>query len=108
MAAAALAGGRSVFVEGIYPDRFNHVPELTRLGAKIRVEGNTAVVDGVEGFTGATVMASDIRAGAALIIAGLAAHGETHVRRIYHVDRGYEKLEIKLQSLNAEITRVEE
>jgi UDP-N-acetylglucosamine 1-carboxyvinyltransferase len=108
MAAVALADGRSVFVEGIYPDRFNHAPELVRLGAKIRVEGNTAVVDGVEGFIGATVMASDIRAGAALVIAGLAAHGETHIRRIYHIDRGYEKLESKLLSLGAKIERVVE
>jgi UDP-N-acetylglucosamine 1-carboxyvinyltransferase len=106
MAAAALADGRSVFVEGIYPDRFNHAPELVRLGANIRIEGNTAVVDGVEGFKGAIVMASDIRAGAALVIAGLAARGETHVRRIYHIDRGYEKLESKLRSLGARIERV--
>lgn len=108
MTAAATADGRSVFIEGIYPDRFNHVPELVRLGAKIRIEGNTAVVDGVEDYTGATVMASDIRAGAALVMAGLAARGETHVRRIYHVDRGYEKLESKLRSLGADMERVEE
>jgi len=108
MAAAALADGRSVFVEGIYPDRFNHVPELVRMGANIRIEGNTAVVDGVESYAGTTVMASDIRAGAALIIAGLAANGETHVRRIYHVDRGYERLEEKLRSIGAEIVRVAE
>jgi UDP-N-acetylglucosamine 1-carboxyvinyltransferase len=108
MAAAAIADGRSVFVEGIYPDRFNHAPELVRLGANIRIEGNTAVVDGVKGFKGATVMASDIRAGAALVIGGLAARGETHVRRIYHIDRGYEKLESKLHSLGARIERLSE
>ncbi|UCE27709.1 MAG: UDP-N-acetylglucosamine 1-carboxyvinyltransferase [Candidatus Coatesbacteria bacterium] len=108
MAAAALAEGRSVFVEGIYPDRFNQVPELVRLGADIRVEGNTAIVDGVKNYAGATVMASDIRAGAALVIAGLAAEGETHVRRIYHIDRGYEDLEGKLRSLGAEIERIAE
>lgn len=108
MATAALANGRSVFVEGIYPDRFNHAPELVRLGANIRIEGNTAVVDGVDGFKGATVMASDIRAGAALVIAGLAAQGETHIRRIYHIDRGYDKLDSKLQSLGASIERISE
>ncbi len=108
MALACIAGGRSVFVEGIYPDRFNHVPELIRLGAEITVEGNTAIIDGVPGFSGAYVMASDLRAAASLVLAGLAAEGETNVRRIYHLDRGYDRMEEKLNALGADVKRVEE
>ncbi|MCP4229250.1 MAG: UDP-N-acetylglucosamine 1-carboxyvinyltransferase [bacterium] len=108
MALTCTANGRSVFIEGIYPDRFNHVPELVRLGADITVEGNTAIVDGVDRFTGAYVMASDLRAAASLVLAGLAAEGETNVRRIYHLDRGYDRMEEKLNELGADIARVGE
>jgi UDP-N-acetylglucosamine 1-carboxyvinyltransferase len=104
----SLASGRSVIVEGIYPDRFNHVPELGRLGAHIEVTPPTAIVNGVHRLYGAYVMASDLRAGAALVLAGLAAEGETNVRRIYHIDRGYERMEDKLTSLGASIERAEE
>lgn len=107
-AALTLASGRSVVVEGIYPDRFNHAPELGRLGAHIEVAPPMAIINGVHKLYGAYVMAADLRAGAALVLAGLAATGETHVRRIYHIDRGYEKMEEKLRSLGAEITRVRE
>jgi UDP-N-acetylglucosamine 1-carboxyvinyltransferase len=104
----SLASGRSVVVEGIYPDRFNHAPELVRLGAHVEVTPPTAVINGVHRLYGAYVMASDLRAGAALVLAGLAAGGETNVRRIYHIDRGYEAMEEKLTSLGAAIRRVEE
>lgn len=103
-----LASGRSVVVEGIYPDRFNHTPELARLGAHLDVTPPTAVINGVHRLYGAYVMASDLRAGAALVLAGLAAEGETNVRRIYHIDRGYEGLEDKLAALGAVVQRVEE
>jgi UDP-N-acetylglucosamine 1-carboxyvinyltransferase len=82
-----------------------HVPELCRLGAKIKIQGNVAKVDGPSPLTGATVMATDLRASASLILAGLAAKGETSVRRIYHLDRGYEQIEKKLERLGAAIVR---
>jgi len=104
----ALAAGRSVVVEGIYPDRFNHAPELARLGAHLEVTPPTAVINGVHRLYGAYVMASDLRAGAALVLAALAAEGDTNVRRIYHIDRGYERMEDKLAALGALIRRVEE
>ena len=103
-----LAAGRSVIVEGIYPDRFNHAPELGRMGAHVEVTPPTAVVNGVHRLYGAYVMASDLRAGAALVLAGLAAEGETNVRRVYHVDRGYERLAEKMEALGASIERAEE
>ena len=108
MVLGCVTNGRSVFVEGIYPDRFNQVPELIRLGANISVEGNTAIVDGVNKLSGAYVMASDLRAAAALVLAGLAADGQTNVRRIYHLDRGYDRMEEKLNKLGADVKRVEE
>lgn len=83
-----------------------HVQELRRLGANIRIEGNTAIVQGVPRLSGATVMATDLRASAGLVIAGLAARGETTVERIYHLDRGYEQMELRLQALGAQIERV--
>ncbi len=104
----AIADGTSMITEGMYENRFTHVPELQRMGANIRIEGRNATVDGVEKLSGAMVMSSDIRAGAALVLAGLAAEGETHVSRIYHVDRGYERIEKKLRLLGADIERVEE
>jgi UDP-N-acetylglucosamine 1-carboxyvinyltransferase len=106
MALLSVGTGASTIVDTIYHDRFTHVAELQRLGADIRVEGNTAFVQGVESLSGAPVMATDLRASAALILAGLVAGGETRVSRVYHLDRGYERLEAKLASLGASIRRV--
>jgi UDP-N-acetylglucosamine 1-carboxyvinyltransferase len=100
-----LADGMSVVTEKIYPERFMHVPELSRMGASIRTQGPSAIIHGVPALDGAPVMASDIRGGAALIVAGLAAHGQTTVQRIYHVDRGYERLEEKFAGLGARVRR---
>ncbi len=107
MALLSVSNGSSTIVDTIYHDRFTHVAELQRLGADIRVEGNTAHVHGVEGLSGAPVMATDLRASAALILAGLVAGGETRVSRVYHLDRGYERLEEKLKTLGASIRRVQ-
>jgi UDP-N-acetylglucosamine 1-carboxyvinyltransferase len=106
MAFATRAQGTSVITETIFENRMMHVQELKRLGADIEVEGNTAIVKGVAKLTGATVMATDLRASACLVIAGLVAEGQTIVDRIYHLDRGYEKIEQKLGALGARITRV--
>jgi UDP-N-acetylglucosamine 1-carboxyvinyltransferase len=106
MTLMCLGQGASVFIDGIYPDRLNHVAELKRMGARVLRVDNTCVVIGGEKLQGAPVMASDLRAGAALVLGGLAAEGETHVRRIYHIDRGYENFEAKLRSLGAVIKRV--
>jgi len=108
MALACTAQGTSLFVENIYSDRFTHVPELRRMNADINVEGNVATVNGLERLGGAQVMATDLRASAALILAGLVADGMTEVSRIYHIDRGYEAIEKKLSALGAEIWREEE
>jgi len=101
-----VASGTGVVNETIFENRFMHVQELVRLGADIEVEGNTAIVKGVEHLDGATVMATDLRASASLVIAGLVAHGTTIVDRIYHLDRGYEAIEEKLSKLGARIRRV--
>ncbi|HEX8740712.1 MAG TPA: UDP-N-acetylglucosamine 1-carboxyvinyltransferase [Casimicrobiaceae bacterium] len=106
MALVARADGASVITETIFENRMMHVQELKRLGAAIEVEGNTAVIKGVERLTGAGVMATDLRASACLVIAGLVADGETTVDRIYHLDRGYEHIEDKLSALGARIRRV--
>ena len=106
MALNCIAEGAGVVRETIFENRFMHVQELQRMGASIAVEGNTAMVRGVDKLTGAPVMATDLRASASLIIAALAAEGETHVDRIYHVDRGYQNIEEKLQGLGARIQRV--
>ena len=106
MALAAVARGTAVITETIFENRFMHALELQRLGADIRLEGNTAVVKGVERLQGAKVMATDLRASAGLVIAGLVADGETVVDRIYHLDRGYEALEKKLGALGARIERI--
>jgi UDP-N-acetylglucosamine 1-carboxyvinyltransferase len=103
-----LTDGISVVTEKVYPDRFMHVAELNRMGAQIRKENNLAVVRGVRRLSGAPVMASDLRASAALVLAGLVAEGETEVRRIYHLDRGYENLDRKLRKLGAKIRRCEQ
>ena len=108
MALSCVGQGASVFNDAIYPDRLHHVAEFKRLGARIQRVNNTCVVIGREKLQGAPVMASDLRAGAALVLAGLAAEGETHVRRIYHIDRGYENFEDKLISLGAAIKRAED
>ena len=106
MALDAVADGTATVVETIFENRFMHVQELRRLGANIRIEGNTAIVQGVPALSGATVMATDLRASASLVIAGLAARGETTVERIYHLDRGYARMEARLQALGAQIKRV--
>jgi len=108
IALLCLAGGNSVITEKIYPERFMHVAELLRMGANIRKEGPTAIVTGVKHLIGAPVMASDLRASAALVLAGLVARGKTTVKRIYHIDRGYERIEDKLRQLGANIQRVSE
>jgi UDP-N-acetylglucosamine 1-carboxyvinyltransferase len=106
MAVNALAGGSSMITETIFENRFMHVQELNRLGADIAIEGNTAIAQGVEKLSGAIVMATDLRASASLVIAGLAAQGETRVDRIYHLDRGYDRMEHKLTLLGAKIERI--
>ena len=105
IALMSIAKGSSIITDTVYHDRFSHVPELNRLGASIKVENNTAFIKGVNELIGAPVMSTDIRASAALIIAGLFAHGETSVSRIYHIDRGYEKIEEKFKMLGANILR---
>ncbi|WOE75075.1 UDP-N-acetylglucosamine 1-carboxyvinyltransferase [Alterisphingorhabdus coralli] len=106
MAMLCLADGSSVLTETIFENRYMHVPELNRMGAHIETKGRTAVVHGVKEMTGAPVMATDLRASMSLVIAGLAAQGETHVNRLYHLDRGYERLEEKLQAVGADVERV--
>jgi UDP-N-acetylglucosamine 1-carboxyvinyltransferase len=106
MAMLCTALGVSVLEERIFENRFMHAPELMRMGARIEVAGGTATVTGVERLRGAPVMATDLRASVSLILAGLAAEGETVVNRVYHLDRGYEQVEQKLRGVGAEITRV--
>ena len=106
MAVNCIAEGAAKVSETIFENRFMHVNELLRLGARIEVDGHTAVVQGVERLSGATVMATDLRASASLVIAGLVAEGETRVDRIYHLDRGYDRMEAKLRELGADIERV--
>ncbi len=106
MGLMSIVEGISVITENIYPDRFIHVSELNRMGANIRVEDSSAIIKGVEKFSSAPVMASDLRAGAVLVLAGLAAEGETVVSRVYHIDRGYEQIECKLASIGADIVRI--
>lgn len=105
MALMCLAQGASVVEESIFENRFMHVQELMRMGAQIKISGHTAMVRGVQKLTGAPVMASDLRASASLVLAGLAAQGTTEVRRIYHLDRGYEHIEYKLNAVGARIRR---
>jgi UDP-N-acetylglucosamine 1-carboxyvinyltransferase len=108
MSLMAVTDGISVITEKIYPERFIHVSELARMGAKIILEGSSAIVKGVKSLSGAPVMASDLRASAALVLAGLVAKGRTDVHRIYHLDRGYEKIEDKLVKLGAKVWREKE
>jgi len=106
MAMLTLADGTSLLTETIFENRYMHVPELNRMGADIEVRGRSAVVRGVKQLLGAPVMATDLRASMSLVLAGLAAEGETEVHRVYHLDRGYERLEEKLQAVGADIERV--
>ena len=106
MALNCAAEGVGEITETIFENRFMHVHELQRLGANIVIEGNTATVRGVDRLTGAQVMATDLRASASLVVAALGAEGETTVDRIYHLDRGYEKMESKLAALGANVQRV--
>jgi UDP-N-acetylglucosamine 1-carboxyvinyltransferase len=108
MALMCVSGGAGTIRETIFENRFMHVQELMRMGARIKVSSQSAFVRGVPRLTGAPVMASDLRASASLVVAGLAAHGQTEVQRIYHLDRGYEAMEVKLQALGARIRRVGE
>jgi UDP-N-acetylglucosamine 1-carboxyvinyltransferase len=108
MSLMSITAGISVITEKIYPDRFMHVPELNRMGANIQIEGPHAIVQGVGHLSGAPVMASDLRASAGLVLAGLVARGKTSISRIYHLERGYENLEMKLQQLGARIWREKE
>jgi UDP-N-acetylglucosamine 1-carboxyvinyltransferase len=108
MALMTLTPGISIITERIFESRFMHVSELARLGADIEIEGPSAIVKGGRPLSGAPVMASDLRASAALVIAGLAARGTTQVNRVYHIDRGYESIDGKLRQLGARIERIEE
>jgi UDP-N-acetylglucosamine 1-carboxyvinyltransferase len=101
-----IAEGVGVITETIFENRFMHLNELTRLGADVRIEGNTAIIRGVPKMTGAPIMATDLRASASLVLAGLVAEGETTVDRVYHIDRGYENIEEKLGGLGARIRRL--
>jgi UDP-N-acetylglucosamine 1-carboxyvinyltransferase len=107
MALMTQCEGRAVLTETIFENRFMHVPELQRMGAKIETRHNTAFVEGVRGLSGASVMATDLRASASLIIAGLVADSDTIVRRVYHLDRGYEGIEKKLGAVGADIERIQ-
>jgi UDP-N-acetylglucosamine 1-carboxyvinyltransferase len=108
MALMTLTKGISVITEKIYPERFMHIGELNRMGAQIHLEGSSAIVKGVKRLSGAPVMASDLRASAAMVLAGLTADDRTDISRVYHLDRGYEKIEDKLSALGARIWREKE
>jgi UDP-N-acetylglucosamine 1-carboxyvinyltransferase len=108
MALMTIAGGAAMITETVFENRFMHVPELCRMGANINVHGASAIVRGVPHLSGAPVMATDLRASVSLVLAGLAAQGETVINRVYHLDRGYERLEEKLAACGADIERVRE
>ena len=101
-----MADGNSIITEKIFPDRFLHVAELLRMGASLVRNGSSVLISGVRELIGAPVMASDLRASAGLVLAGLGARGVTTINRVYHLDRGYEKMEVNLQNLGARIERV--
>nr|MBC8522646.1 hypothetical protein [PVC group bacterium] len=107
MTLLCLSRGNSIITEKIYPERFMHVPELSRMGARLVRQGATVIVQGVDRLVGAPVMASDLRASASLVLAGLAAEGETTISRVYHLDRGYSSMEKTLSSLGADIERID-
>jgi UDP-N-acetylglucosamine 1-carboxyvinyltransferase len=106
MALMCVAEGASMITESIFENRFMHVPELARMGARINYHGHSAIVRGVPRLSGAPVMATDLRASVSLVLAGLAAEGETIVNRVYHLDRGYERVEQKLAAVGADIERL--
>jgi UDP-N-acetylglucosamine 1-carboxyvinyltransferase len=108
MALLATADGASMVTETIFENRFMHVPELSRMGARVNVHGASAIIRGVPRLSGAPVMATDLRASSSLVLAGLAAEGETIINRVYHLDRGYERLEAKLAACGADIERIAE
>jgi UDP-N-acetylglucosamine 1-carboxyvinyltransferase len=106
MALMTQSAGRSSITETIFENRFMHASEMQRMGARIAIDGHTAVVEGATRLAGARVQASDLRASASLVLAGLVAEGETIIERVYHIDRGYEKIEDKLRGVGAEIERL--
>jgi UDP-N-acetylglucosamine 1-carboxyvinyltransferase len=106
MALMTQAQGKAVIAETIFENRFMHASEMQRMGACIHIEGHNAVVDGPSKLTGAPIQASDLRASASLVLAGLVAEGETVIERVYHIDRGYEKIETKLREVGAQIERI--
>ena len=108
MAFMSIAKGKSTIIDTVYHDRFTHIPELNRLGADIQLKDNKAIVDGVNKLKGAQVMSTDIRASAALILGAIIAEGKTEISRVYHIDRGYDSIEKKFQSLGADIVRINE
>ena len=108
MALMSVSDGASMVTETIFENRFMHVPELCRMGADINVHGGSAIIRGIEQLSGAPVMATDLRASVSLVLAGLAAEGETIINRVYHLDRGYERLEEKLASCGADIERLDD
>jgi UDP-N-acetylglucosamine 1-carboxyvinyltransferase len=108
MAMMTIGNGLSVITETVFENRFMHVSELMRMGADIVIQGNSAMIRGVSKLRGAPVMATDLRASASLILAGLAAEGKTELSRVYHIDRGYQKIEKKLSSIGANIKRIPE
>ena len=108
MALLSISQGASMVTESIFENRFMHVPELCRMGADINVHGSSAIIRGVPELSGAPLMATDLRASVSLILAGLAAKGETIVNRVYHLDRGYERVEEKLAACGADIERIDE
>ena len=108
MAMACIAEGTSIISETIFENRFMHAAELMRMGADIKIKRNCAFIKGVKGLSGATVMASDLRAGAALLLAGAAASGKTRIRRVYHIDRGYDRIEEKMRCAGVKMERAKE
>ena len=106
MAFMSIANGKSTIIDTVYHDRFTHIPELNRLGADIQLKDNKAIVNGVKKLTGAQVMSTDIRASAALILGAIMAEGKTEISRVYHIDRGYDSIEKKFQSLGVDIKRI--
>ena len=106
MALMTLAQGQSIIMETVFENRFMHVAELKRMGADISLDGHTAIINGVKGLSGARLMATDLRASASLVLAALAAKGQSIISRVYHIDRGYVAIEKKLAQLGAQINRV--
>jgi UDP-N-acetylglucosamine 1-carboxyvinyltransferase len=106
MALMSIVDGNSIVTETIFENRFMHVPEMSRMGSKVTLKGNSAIVEGVEELSGAPVMCTDLRASAALILCAMVAKGTTEIQRVYHLDRGYEKIDAKLTQLGAKIERV--